>query len=115
MILVFPEEMYITILPALYFLKLDHFSQVSSCHLMPPHPHLVSPLHSCIVLPRHPCLILPHRPHLAPSHHPHHTSPHRPHPISPSHPQPVTNHQLVLSTRTSLRFLPQDWRREEES
>src|SRR5882724_4594663 len=33
MILVFPKETYITILPALYSLKLDHFSQVSSHRL----------------------------------------------------------------------------------
>src|SRR5882724_7905061 len=33
MILVFPKEMYITILPSLYFLELEHFSQISSPHL----------------------------------------------------------------------------------
>src|SRR5882724_7532316 len=48
MILVFPEEMYITTLLALYFLRLEHFSQVSSHHLAPSHPHLVSPC--CLAL-----------------------------------------------------------------
>src|SRR5882724_1268274 len=101
MILVFPEEMYITILLALYFLELDHFSQVSSCRLAPSHPHLVSPR---LIPPQHPCLVSPCHPRLAPSHRPCHTSPCRPCPISPSHPRPVTNLQLVSSTQTSFRF-----------
>src|SRR5882724_9099201 len=99
MILVFPEEMHITILPALYFLKLDHFSQVSSRHLAPSCPRLVSP--------HRPCLVPPHRPHLAPYRRPHRTS--------PCCPCPITNHQFVSSTRTSLRFLPRNWRRVEKS
>src|SRR5882724_12446593 len=111
MILVFPEETYITILQALYFLKLDHFYQVSSHCLTPSRPHLVLPRHSCLIPPQHPCFISPHHPHLAPSHHPHCTSPCHPCPISPCCPWPITNHQLVLSTQTSYRFLPQDWRR----
>src|SRR5882724_7097875 len=68
MILVFPEETYITILPALYFLELDHFSQVSSCRLTPSCPCLVSPCHPHLVPPQHPCLVSPCRPCLAPSH-----------------------------------------------
>src|SRR5882724_10682252 len=115
MILVFPEETYITILPALYFLELDHFSQVSSHRLMPSHPRLVSPHRPHLVPPQHPRLISPHCPRLAPSCHPHRTSPCHPCPISPSHPRPITNHQFVSSTQTSLRFLPQNWRRVEKS
>src|SRR5882724_6563645 len=107
MILVFPKETYITILPALYSLKLDHFSQVSSCCLMPSRP--------CLVPLRHLRLVLPCCPHLTLSHCPRRTSPCHPCPISPSHPWPITNHQLFFSTRTSPRFLPQDWRRAVES
>src|SRR5882724_1805407 len=98
MILVFPEETYITILLALYFLELDHFSQVSSHRLTPSHAHLISLHRPHLVLPRHPCLISPRHPCLTPSHHPCCTS--------PCCPRPVTNHQLISSTQTSLQFLP---------
>src|SRR5882724_10423665 len=100
MILVFPKT-YITILPALYFLKLDHFPQVSSHRLVLSCPHLVSPR---LIPPQHPRLILPCRPHLTLSCRPRRTSPCRPRPISSSHPWPVTNHQLASSTRNSFQF-----------
>src|SRR5882724_650342 len=59
MILVFPEETYITILPALYYLELDHFSPSFI-----PLSHTVSPL-PCLALLSIPHSALTSTPHLA--------------------------------------------------
>src|SRR5882724_9546575 len=51
MILVFPEEMSISTLPACYFHELEHFSQVSSHHLTPFCAHIILNCHPCLSLP----------------------------------------------------------------
>src|SRR5882724_1969066 len=98
MILVFPKGMYITTLLALYFHELEHFSQVSSCHLTLSCPCLLLNHHPCLIFPHHPCFILPHHPHLTPPHCPRHTSPCCSFSVLPHHPCLTMNHHHLVSS-----------------